>query len=103
MPHKHTIKPINRVNVPPAVQQMQREQCADRIMDSVERLLEGDPLYQRNHTQLRSQFTAGVINLSLFNNIRKWQIGDAVRRAGLPLAVTRGYLMLAPEPCCVMA
>lgn len=103
MSRRHTIKPLNHLNVPPAVQRLQRDQCADRIMDTVEHLLEGDRIYQKSHLQLRSQFTAGVISNSVFNSIRKWQIGDSIRRAGLPLAVTRGYLMLSPEPCCVMA
>lgn len=97
---KHKRKPyvrsLNHITVPLSVQ---RELWADRVQHEVNRLLENDRLFGQNYRALRSSLTAGVINSGTFNAIRSWQIGDAVRRAGLPLAVTRAYLHLAPTGC----
>lgn len=70
-----------------------------RIQDEVHDLLDQDRVFERNYRALRASFTAGVINSRTFNAIRSWQIGDAIRRAGRPMTVTRTYLRLAPTGC----
>lgn len=78
---------------------VQRDLWADRVQHEVNRLLENDRLFSKNHRSLRNSLSAGLINSGTFNAIRSWQIGDVIRRAGLPLVVTRAYLRLAPTAC----
>jgi len=96
MSRKQHTQPINNLTIPP---ETRRELYTNHIIDTVERLLDADEWYQQNRRQLRSRFTAGLINVGVFNAIRRWQIGDAIRRAGLPLAVTRGYLLVDHAVC----
>lgn len=89
MTRKHRIHALNHIALPAA---FQRELLADCIQESVNSLLEKDRRFEKNQRQLRSQFTTGAIDHSRFKAIRDWQIGDVIRRAGLPLVVTRAYL-----------
>jgi hypothetical protein len=96
MPRKYHTRSLNQITLPLSVQ---HELWADRVQDEVNRLLENDRLFGQNHRALRNALTSGLISSGTFNAIRAWQIGDAVRRAGLPLVVTRAYLRLAPKGC----
>jgi len=82
----------NPVEPPPVSRQ---SVLADAIQHQVNCLLERDRLFERNQRALRSQYTAGAISAPTFHAIRAWQIGDVVRRHGLPLVVTRAYLRVA--------
>ena len=97
MKAKHTIKrrhhhrPGFRVSVPYHVQRAIQQEELDRLQWKCNAVIEQDKQFCDGYNALRSQFTSGIIPASTFRNVLRWQVGQALRRAGVSLKEALTY------------